>query len=323
MNPETERGEGQGGADHASSDCGRSGSEGDDDVLSDLPSLGIAGSIKSRTITSASSIGATGMDCFNDILDATSSFAAKVDSEGAGSTYSGEAENEDEEEQFGQHVDYSSSSSSDSSLSDSDSSSDYDDDVRHVYSTTDLDQLMRMGYSPSPDDGASSDSPQLSPRDGAAGGQGPRSRKGSSRMISRTASYASVNTTGTGATGYTRSNSAANGLGGVSYEEGGRRLVAIDFTKLDRCLHKEVLGTAVLPPEGNTSKNTQHNTRVNTKGLVASLAVALAAAKEDDDQFGRKFATSVEEAFTFTTDTKVSCMTGHNSVRSVIYVVRA
>jgi hypothetical protein len=93
-----------------------SDSEHDPDTLSELPSLGIAGSIKSRNIAGVHSIGAAGADCFNDIVDSNDSF-------GAG-----------DEEVLGEEVESSGSTSANS-----DSSSDYDGELRQVYSSTDLD----------------------------------------------------------------------------------------------------------------------------------------------------------------------------------------
>lgn len=271
----------------------------DEDTLSELPTVGIAGSIARRSITSVGDIGMSGgSGCFNDIVNANNNSGVFSNTSGK-QLIDGYVEDEAEE-------------SSDSRSGGSDSSSDYDGDVRQVYSNADLDQLMLR---------TSSDLPEIDePVTPRGGGKYNRSRRGSSaRLMSRTASNASVATTATGASALTAGMSLASG----AYDDGMRKLVAIDTAKLDRTLYRNVLGSAqamVRTEAGDktsagggssaaTNKTGGASTaskRITTKQLSASLAVALASALCGEEQFGKKFAAPVEESFTFTTDTRVS-----------------
>jgi hypothetical protein len=253
-----------------------------EDTLSDLPALGIAGSIKGRNIASIGDVGNCGNDVFNDIVNANSSFARR----GGGA---------DEVEEDVEEVESSGSTSDGSN-----SSSDYEGIVRHVESGNDLDLLIRTGSS-----FLEGDSPLITPRDGSESPQvapwgGSRSRRGSSaRLYSRAASNASVNTIGTGTTALTRQTSRAGE--NMGSDDRSRRMVAIDLDKLDRTLHRQVLGVSQALPEPPA----KHGKRILSRNLVAALAVALTGVKDDDEQFSRKFLTTVEESFAFTTDTKV------------------
>jgi len=273
--------------------------EHDGDTLSELPSMGIAGSIKVRNITNINDIGTGGNNIFNDIVNSGPNSSSSKFSLG-GSFF--------EEDLSSQQGDENNDNSSEGSLSDanSDSSSDYEGDVRHVFSTTDLDQLIRMGDGSSRGDLAptSIESPR-----GGSGGYRSGSRVPSMRNFSRVGSNASIQT---GVTALTRH---ASGVQTASYDTGARKVVAVDLSKLDRTLHRDVLGTTrALPPNTANSKQgpptgsakaQQIAKSLQTRQLVASLAVALAGVFCDQDGFGRKFTAPVEESFTFTTDTKV------------------
>ena len=272
--------------------------ENEDDTLSELPVMGIAGSIKMRNISSANDIGiGGGSSIFDDIVNsAPTSGSGKYNIGGSffeelSTTDQGDEEGEEDER------------SSNGSLSDanSDSSSDYEGDVRHVFSSTDLDQLIFLEDTPR----------DLAPKSITTPG-GPAvfrtmSRPASMRSFSRVGSNISLQTGITTITGHTSETPT------TSYDPGVRKIVAVDLAKLDRTLHRDVLGTTRQLPV-NTAGDTQRpppggaksaGKTVKTKHLVASMAVALAGVFCDNDGFGRKLNAPVEESFTFTTDTKV------------------
>lgn len=265
---------------------------GDEDTLSELPSVGIAGSITRRNIQSIGDVGMNGSDCFDDIVNANNN-------SGVFSNCSGK-------QLIDGYVEDQADDSSDSRSDGSDSSSDYDGDVRQVYSNADLDSLMMRTNS----DALEQDEP-LTPRSGKF-----NARNASIRLMSRTASNASCITNATGASVVT----AGVGSAGGAYDDGIRKLVAIDTTKLDRTLYRDVLGSAQTLSRADSAERQASAAanaskpgvpaakRISTKQLAASLAVALAGALCSDEQFGKKFASPVEESFTFTTDMRVSAL---------------
>ena len=274
----------------------------EDDAFSELPSKSIANSVQGRTILSMNEVGKGG-NCFDDIVNAET---CDVNN----------SMEEDEEEQLRLEltsaVGIDDEDLSGSSSDNSDSSSDYEGVVRHVYSNTDLDQLIRN----SPMAGDFDQESVLEDGARSASFVKSRSQRGSSRKLrSRAGSDVSAYTAASGVTSYTRqsSHSGSAGVYNTSSSGGGmRRMAAIDLTRLDRTLQRVVLGGYVPAPGtagqsrvASSSSGGAYNKKVTTKQLIASLAVALAAVRDDEELFGRKFGVAVEESFTFTTDTKV------------------
>ena len=278
-----------------------SDSEVEDDAFSELPTKSIASSVQGRTILSTNEVGRGG-NCFDDIVNADT----------------GDVNNSLEEEQLRLEltsaVGIDDEDLSGSSSNNSDSSSDYEGVVRHVYSNTDLDELIRN----SPMAGDFDQESVLEDGARSASFVKSRSQRGSSRKLrSRAGSDVSAYTAASGVTSYTQQSSHSGSAGvyntNTTSSSGGsmRRMAAIDLTRLDRTLQRVVLGGYV-PAPGTagqsrvaSSSSGAYNKKVTTKQLIASLAVALAAVRDDEDQFGRKFGVAVEESFTFTSDTKV------------------
>lgn len=286
---------------------------GDGDTLSELPALGIAGSIKHRNILGVGDVGMGGSECLDDILNANNSTNNNNYSSGSGMFSSASGKQlidgyvEDEMDEDGD------GGSDDSYSLGSDSSSDYEGDVRQVNSTGDLDQLMLRSIS----DIGGDDISLRNVGGGKGGGGGKYSRKHSAGnyMMSRTASNASVITTATGAS--TLPSAAGQNEGIRGYDDGTCRLAAIDTAKLDRLLYRDVLGSAQTLTRpmlaGSTDKPVDKVTaggkvakKITAKQLTASLTVALASSLCGEEHFGKKFAVPVQESFTFTTDSRVS-----------------
>ena len=340
------------------------------DTLSELPVLSQPFRRRSSGGNGSGSSGGgveVGNSCFNDIVNANTRSTVEVNNDflstyGATATINnGSSEDYADEVGSGGTASGSSSGSSD----DSDDSSEYGGEVKHVFSSTDLDMLMRTGNSPNstidsspPAVLANKSAPILTNAIPTLSSANLSHNVTDSNLhlhaissvvkdYSRAASNTSVltaTTAASGVSGLTR-HSSGNGslLASATRDEGDRRVVAIDLIKLDRSLFRNVLpigaanGTNSAAPTSSSSFGNRHalgggtgaafgptpseasrnnGITVNTgngggtrkcsmRQLVASLAVALAAAKCEEEDFSRKFGVPVEEAFTYTTDTKV------------------